>query len=60
MSRGGMEAPKDDTYGTVVEWRRSPAQPVTELIVSTRPSLRLKSHNLFITMRYIIKPFQLR
>lgn len=36
----GMEAPAGIEYGTVSEWRRSPAQPVTVLIGSTNPSLR--------------------
>ena len=36
----GMEAPAGIEYGTVSEWRRSPAQPVTLLIGSTNPSLR--------------------
>lgn len=33
-----MEAPAGVEYGTVSEWRRSPAQPVTSLIGSTNPS----------------------
>ena len=35
----GMEAPAGIEYGTVSEWRRSPAQPVTLLIGSSNPSL---------------------
>lgn len=39
MPRSGMEAPADVEYGTVSEWRRSPAQPVTLLTGSTNPPL---------------------
>src|SRR5690606_12152792 len=35
----GMEAPAGIEYGTVSEWRRSPAQPVTLLTGFTRPPL---------------------
>lgn len=35
----GMEAPAGVEYGTVSEWRRSPAQPVTLLIGYINPSL---------------------
>ena len=34
----GMEAPAGIEYGTVSEWRRSPAQPVTLLTGFTNPS----------------------
>ena len=34
-----MEAPAGVEYGSVSEWRRSPAQPVTLLTGSTNPSL---------------------
>lgn len=39
MTRSVIEAPEGIEYGTVSEWRRSPAQPVTLLIDSTNPSL---------------------
>ncbi|ELG3277747.1 hypothetical protein RN004_003849 [Salmonella enterica] len=39
MARSDIEAPADGEYGTVSEWRRSPAQPVTLLIGSTNPFL---------------------
>ena len=35
-----MEVPADAEYGTVSEWHRSPAQPVTFLIGSANPFLR--------------------
>ncbi|EDS4043713.1 hypothetical protein DG91_003352 [Salmonella enterica subsp. enterica serovar Saintpaul] len=34
-----IKAPTDVGSGAVAKWRRSPAQPVTELIGSTNPSL---------------------
>lgn len=34
-----MEAPAGVEYGSVSEWRRSPAEPVTLLTGSTNPSL---------------------
>ncbi|ENY2914295.1 hypothetical protein ACFW8K_004431 [Salmonella enterica] len=40
MARSDMEAPAGTKYGTIVKWRRSPAQPVTLLTGSTNPSLR--------------------
>ena len=40
MTRSVMEAPAGVEYGSVSEWRRSPAEPVTLLIGSTNPSLR--------------------
>ncbi|HGV1180035.1 TPA: hypothetical protein ACNBZU_004597 [Escherichia coli] len=39
MARSDMEAPADGEYGSVRDWRRSPAQPVTVLIGSANPSL---------------------
>ncbi|EAR6896739.1 hypothetical protein CSN29_19995 [Salmonella enterica subsp. diarizonae] len=39
MTRSVMEAPADGEYGSVRDWCRSPAQPVTKLIGSTNPSL---------------------
>jgi len=35
-----MEAPAEGEHGSVRDWRRSPAQPVTLLIGSTNPFLR--------------------
>ncbi|MFC7506175.1 hypothetical protein ACFQUX_00270 [Pantoea stewartii] len=40
MARSDMEAPEGVEYGTIAEWRRSPAQPVTLLTGYTNPSLR--------------------
>ncbi|HAF0924308.1 TPA: hypothetical protein G9G43_004012 [Salmonella enterica subsp. enterica serovar Montevideo] len=39
-ARSAYKAPADACSCTVVNWRRSPAQPVTLLIGSTNPSLR--------------------
>ncbi|MDL4915032.1 MAG: hypothetical protein QRY16_14915 [Enterobacterales bacterium endosymbiont of Blomia tropicalis] len=44
MTRSVMEAPAGVEYGSVSEWRRGPAQPVTVLISSANPPLHPARH----------------